>query len=195
MNVARLRTCAGLATAVVPCAILVHLIAEAAAVGRDGLDLSFVVRHAYFGLLFVAAALWFCATTGIGRCASERRRRCALARADLRGGQGRFGIATLVGANLAFFALTQTVEGVPIAAGAVALSLAIAFSGSVSAALLVFFFGSAFARAALDSVIGHASRRARCPAAPRRARVLAVARHATTTYSLLRPNRPPPVCP
>lgn len=194
MSGARLRTYVGLAAAIVPFAIVVHLVAEAAAVGRDGLGLPFVVRHAYFGILFIAAATWFGATAGIGCGASERRRRASLLSADLRGRYGKYGIATLAGANVGFFALTQAIEGVPVAAGAMGLSLVIALAGSIGAALAVFFFGYALAAATIESVIGCAPRRT-SRIFVRRARTIAAPRHATATYSLLRPNRPPPIRP
>jgi len=191
--IARLRTSAGLAAAIVPCAILVHLIAEAAAVGHAGLGAPFVARHGYFGLLFIAAAIWFGATVGLHRPKNERRRRCALLRADLRGTRGKFGIATLVGANLGFFAVTQAVEGIPIAAGALGLSLVVALAGSLATAFVAFFFGRAIAAAAMDSVIGRAPRWRCLQIVARRAQVVAAPRHATSAYSLLRPNRPPPI--
>jgi uncharacterized membrane protein YedE/YeeE len=162
-------------------------------VGRAGLGAAFVVRHGYFGLLFVAAAIWFGTTVSLHRPKNERRRRCALLRADLRGTRGTFGIATLVGANLGFFAVTQVVEGIPVAAGALGLSLVIALAGSLATALVVFSFGRAIAAAAMDSVIGRASRWRSPRIVARRAHVAAAPRHAAATYSLLRPNRPPPI--
>ena len=192
IRVSRLKTSAGLAAAIVPCAIIVHLVAEAAAVGRDGLGLAFVVRHAYFGVIFAAAALWFAATAGIGRPLAERRRRCALMRADLRGRHTSHGIATLIAANLTFFVATQAVEGVPVASGAVALSLMVALGCSMVAALLVFFFGHAGLRAAIDAVIDRRPRRVAQRAVYARRSYRIAARHATFTYTLARPNRPPP---
>ncbi len=193
MRVRRLKTHAGLAAAIVPCAIIVHLIAEAAAVGRDGLGLAFLVRHAYFAILFGAAATWFGMTAGIGRPLRERRRHCALMRADLRGDRNSHGIATLVAANLAFFVVTQVAEGVPVATGAVALSLVVAFACSIGAALFVFFFGRAGLRATIDAVINCLSRRRAQPAVWARSAAVVTPRHATLTYTLARPNRPPPL--
>ena len=192
MNVDRLRGYAGLAAAIVPCALIVHLVAEAAALGSAGLGAAFVLRHAYFGILIVAAAGWFGVTIGIGCSRSERRRRCSLLGADLRGRHGRHGIVTLIGANLGLFALTQLVEGVPIAAGAAIPSLAIALAGSVGAALLVFYFGQTIALATLASVIGSTPRRAAQRTFSFRARAIVVPRRATAIYTLNRPNRPPP---
>jgi hypothetical protein len=192
MTARRLRSFAGLAAAIVPCAIIVHLVAEAAATGRDGLDFAFVVRHGYFGVLFLASAFWFGSTVGLGRPASERRRRCALLRADLGTAPRPQSLTMLVGANLGFFALTQAFEGVPVASGSFALGLGVALCGSMLSALLVFLFGRSIVAAALDSVIGTSPIRCAADRVARRVRVVAAPRDAASAYSLFIPNRPPP---
>jgi hypothetical protein len=154
--VRRLRAAAGLAAAVVPCAIVVHLVSEAAAIGADGLSGAFVARHAYFAVLLIASAAWFAATVGLGRPAAERRRRCALIRAELNSGHRPYGALLLASANIGFFALTQAVEGIPIASGALALGLCTAVAGSLLSALLVFVFGGSLVIAGLESVISTA---------------------------------------
>jgi hypothetical protein len=183
----------GLAAAIVPCAMIVHLVAEAAANASDGLSLGFVVRHAYFVVLFALAAFWFGSTVGLGRSASERRRRCALVRADLDTRRHPQHLFVLAAANVAFFMLTQAVEGMPILGGAFALGLGVALAGSLLSAVLIFLFGGSLVGAVLDSVIGTAPLRdAAVSAAPKVDRV-ATPRHATFTYSLFMPNRPPPI--
>jgi hypothetical protein len=192
LNVRRWRNVAGLASAAVPCAIVVHLSAEAAAAGREGFGFDFVVRHAYFAVLVVAAAWWFGSTAGIGHAARERRRRCAVLRADFAGVRRPQGFLMLAAAELAFFGLTQAVEGVPIASGAVALGLAVAFAGSLLSAFLVFFFGRSLVVAGLDSVIGTAPLRPAAKPLAHRARVHTAARRAASAFTLFVPNRPPP---
>lgn len=192
MSVRRLRNVAGLAATIVPFAILVHLVAEAVALGPHGLGADFLVRHAYFGALFVAATVWFCATTGIGRAGRERRRRAALLRADLRASRRPAALVTLVATQLGFFAITQSVEGVPIATGAWTIGLSLAIAGSIAAAFLVFFFGHAFIGATLDCVIGRTPRHRRLAAWRRRHADAIAPRHAGVPFSLHRPSRPPP---
>jgi len=194
MNRRRLWNVAGLASAVVPFAVAVHLIAEGAALGGEGFGIGFVVRHAYFGGILAAAAGWFAATVGIGRSAAERRRRCAILRADFAGvSGGARGFLTLAGAQFAFFAATQAVEGVPIAAGAVALGLGAALAGSLLCAALVFAFGRSVIVAGLDAVIGVAPLRPAATALGRRDRTIAPTRRATAAFTLFVPNRPPPM--
>jgi hypothetical protein len=193
MNAHRLRNVAGLASAVVPFAVAVHLIAEGAALGREGFGFGFVVRHAYFAGLLLVAAWWFCATVGIGRPAAERRRRCAMLRADLLDVGGVRGLLTLAGAQIAFFGVTQAVEGVPIASGAVVLALGVALAGSLLCAALVFLFARSIVVAGLDSVIGVAPLRPAARALARRERTIAIPRRATSAFSLFIPNRPPPI--
>jgi hypothetical protein len=193
MTFQRIRNYAGLAAAIVPLAIVVHLAAEAAATGREGITLGFVARHAYFGVFFGAAACWFGATVGLGRSPAERRRRCALLRVEL-GGARRFPhLAKLVGANLAFFAVTQAVEGAPIASGALAIGLTVALAGSLLAALLAFAFGDSIVAVGLDSVIASAPLRRNVAPCRGPDRAIAIPRHASSDYSLFIPNRPPPI--
>ncbi len=190
MTARRLQACSGLAAAVIPFAIVIHLAAEFAALGGDRIDASFILRHGYFGLLFVASVAWFSATVGLGRSPRERRRRCALVEADLRATPPLRRLLMLVGANLIFFASTQLVEGVPIASGAVGLALAVALFGSTLAALAVFSFGRTLLTATLECVL--ATSPARPAAACARIAPLVVPRTATSAYSLFVPNRPPP---
>jgi len=194
MNRRRLWNVAGLASAVVPFAVAVHLIAEGAALGGEGFGIGFVVRHAYFAGILAAAAWWFAATIGIGRPAAERRRRCAILRADLAGvSGGACGFFTLAGAQLAFFAATQAVEGVPIVTGAVALGLGVALAGSLLCAASIFAFGRSVIVAGLGVAIGVAPLRPAATALGRRDRTIAPTRRAAAAFTLFVPNRPPPM--
>ncbi len=188
----RFRNVAGLASVVVPFGIAVHLSAEAAAVGHDGLGFGFVLRHGYFVALILAAAGWFGSTVGIGRSESERRRRCAILRSDLSGVHGARGLLLLAAAQLAFFGVTQAAEGVPVASGAVALGLGVALVGSLLSAVLVFFFGRSLIVAGLDAVIGTVPLRCTAAVVARRDGRSAIPRRAASAFSLFVPNRPPP---
>ncbi|HTJ28168.1 MAG TPA: hypothetical protein VMA36_18565 [Candidatus Limnocylindria bacterium] len=180
----------GFAAAVVPSAIVVHLVAEALSLGFARVDEAFVLRHLYLGVL-LGASLWaFGATVGIGRGVAEMRRRGALVRAELDPRRPR-SLALLLAAYLAFFALTQVGEGVPLLSGDVALGLAAGFAGSLLAALLVFAFGRAFVATAIEALCWALS--LSVPALPPYA--LAgerIARTAASVFSLFVPNRPPP---
>jgi hypothetical protein len=188
----RFRNVAGLASVVVPFGVAVHLGAEAAAVGHDGLGFGFVVRHGYFVALIIAAAGWFASTVGIGRPESERRRRCAILRSDLSGAHGIRGLLLLAASQLAFFGVTQAAEGVPVASGGVALGLGVALAGSLLSAVLVFFFGRSLIVAGLDAVIGTAPVRLAATAVAHRDSRIATPRRAASAFSLFVPNRPPP---
>jgi hypothetical protein len=195
MTVRRLRTLAGLAAAIVPCAIVVHLVAELTAAGHDALDVGFALRHAYFAALFAGAAAWFGATAGLRAPAADRRRRCALLRADLAGSGRLPNLVALAGANLAFFAVTQTVEGMPVLSGAALLGLSVALIGSLLSALLVFAFGRSLACAGLAAVIGTVPQRRESRSIVRRGRFIAPPRRPSFSYSLFVPTRPPPFAP
>lgn len=189
----RLRGAVGLSAAIIPFAIVVHLAAEAAAIGRAGITAEFFARHAYFGGLFAAAALCFARTVGLGRGTAERRRRCALLRTSVTGPARWPGLGTLLAANLGFFALTQAVEGIPLASGSLALGLAVALAGSLLSALLVFVFGRSIVAAGLSAVIGRSPfRRADTACFARRIRALGAPRCPAAVYILFVPNRPPP---
>lgn len=192
MTVRRLRTVAGLAAAIVPCAIVVHLVAELAAAGHDAFGLGFVLRHTYFGVLFAGAVAWFSATAGLRAPAAERRRRCAMLRADLAGAGRLSNLAALTGANLFFFAATQAVEGLPVVSGAAVLGLSVALIGSLLSALLVFAFGRSLARAGLAAVIGAVPQRRDIRSIVRRERTIEPPRRPSFSFSLFVPNRPPP---
>ena len=71
----RLRSLAGLAAAVIPASILVHLAAESLSLGRAALGFDFVVRHVYLGALLVGGLWAFSRTVGLGRGRTEVRRR------------------------------------------------------------------------------------------------------------------------
>ncbi len=189
----RLRSLAGLAAAVIPASILVHLAAEALSLGRAALGFDFLVRHVYLGALLVTGLWGFSRTVGLGRGSTEVRRRTALLRAALTGPQGRLDLAVLALGNLAFFGLTQLGEGLPILSGTVWVGLAAGILGSLLAAVLVYAFARSMVVATIEALV-HASRRP--PAAvraPRRA--FAPARAAAVAFSLFVPNRPPPAGP
>jgi len=115
LSFSSLRTLAGATSVVVPFAIAVHLVAEALALGAGAIDPDFWLRHAYL-VVPLALALWsFSKTVGLGVPRSEMIRRCALVRAQLRRAGGGSTILAFAAANLAFFGLTQVLEGVPIA--------------------------------------------------------------------------------
>jgi len=191
VSTARVWTHAGLAAAVVPFAILVHLGTEATCTaGR--LDVpAFVVRHLYLAVVALASAIWFARTVGIGTPVAERRRRCALVRAHLPRAGASYSFCSLALANVSFFALSQLIEGVPIASGDACLGLAGAVAGSLLAAVFVVVFGRSIAIAALVAV-ARVVRDVSTP--PRRGMSLhwSAPRRAATIFSLFVPNRPPP---
>jgi hypothetical protein len=191
MNSVRLRTLAGLGAAIVPGAIVVHLVAEALALGAAAASLQFIVRHLYLGGLLAAAGWWFCSTLGVGRGRLEFARRCALARARLRNVHAAYQVPALVAANAAFFILTQALEGAPIAAGSLTLGLAVAALGSLLSALIVFYFGRPVIAAALAFAV-HVSRISGARVLPVRRTTAAAPRRAQSIFSLFVPNRPPP---
>ncbi len=179
---------AGLAAAAVPLAVLVHLIAEFAALGAANAD-DFALRHLYLIPLAAGAAFAFARALGNGRGRGEFVRRSALARAALRR-TGLAGVGALFATNLAFFAATQAIEGVPIATGSVTTGLVVATLGSLLAACMLFAFG----RNAVVVVRAVVLRATTSPAGAialerRRARCT---RRAGRTFSLFLPNRPPP---
>jgi hypothetical protein len=185
------RTLAGMTSAVVPFAIAVHLLAEGLALGPGAIAADFWLRHAYL-MVPLALALWsFSRTLGIGAPRAELIRRCALVRARLRGAGAGSTIAAFTVANLAFFGVTQLLEGVPIASASVGTGLAAAVLGALLSALVIFFWGRSLVASALAAVV----RVARNPAcrAFARARIVDVPRAAAVMFSLCVPNRPPPV--
>jgi hypothetical protein len=188
----RVRTVAGLAAAVVPFAILVHLIAEAASLGSAAGGVAFIVRHIYLGVVLVATATWFGGTVGVGRSVAERRRRCALIGAQLRGGPAGASVASLAAANIAFFGLSQLVEGVPIASGDWCFGLVAAAIGALVSALFVFVFGRSIIIAAL--IAAGIFLRECAPQSIRKspAPLWIAPRSACASFSLFIPNRPPP---
>jgi hypothetical protein len=191
MTSARLRTLAGLAVAIVPSAIVVHLTAEALALGAAAFSAEFFLRHLYLGVLLAGAGWWFCSTIGLGRGRFEFARRCALARARLRAISAGYQIPVLVAANAGFFLLTQACEGTPIATGSLALGLLAGALGSLLSALLVFYFGRSVIAVAF-AVFAHAPRVPRARPARARRVLRDVPRCAQSIFSLFIPNRPPP---
>lgn len=189
----RLRRLVAFASLAVPSAILVHLAAEAVALGRNALDVGFLLRHLYLGVLLLFTIGAFFGETGIGGAASERRRRCALFARDFGALGGGAALALLICSNVAFFALTQLVEGVPIALGSFALGACIALAGAIGASLAVVAFGRSLANASLAAILGDAFHIAAPLRDTARTAVPAASRIACRAYSLFVPNRPPPL--
>jgi hypothetical protein len=184
-----LRTPAGAASAIVPAAIAVHLIAEGLALGAIGP--AFWLRHAYL-LVPLGLALWsFSSTVGLGRPRREMVRRCALIRAQLHAGGPAPAIVTLAVANLVFFGVTQALEGDPIASGSLVVGLSAAAIGSLAAAIAVFVAGRSLGPTAV-AAFSLQSRHPGSTATPRRPS-LDVPRTAASSFSLFIPNRPPPL--
>ena len=181
-------TLAGLANGAVPLAIITHLLAELAATGAPS-D-AFAWRHAYMLPLFAGSLVAFIATLGYGRGRREFVRRSALTRAALRRVGTTAGVRDLFLANLAFFAATQMLEGVPIAAGSVAIGLAAAALGSLVAAFVVFMLGRTLVVAIAVALVRSTARRILVCVA---VRVTCATRRASRTFTLFVPNRPPPM--
>jgi hypothetical protein len=188
--VRRLGSLAGLAAAVVPSAILVHVVAESLSLDRSPLSRGFVLRHVYLGVLFALSTWVFARTVGLGYSFGERRRRSAFVRAAIAQRRAGLSFMTLVLSQLAFFALTQLGEGIPILAGDLRLGLCAGVVGSLLSALLVCAFG----RTVIVTAIETLSWSVRSLAAPLAQRLAedAVPRHAARIFSLFVPNRPPP---
>ena len=185
-----LRALAGTASAVVPFAIGVHLLSEGLALGPSAISSGFWLRHAYLLAPLALAACSFSRTVGLGAGRSEMIRRCALVRARLRQAGAGSSIVAFTVANLAFFAVTQLLEGVPIASTSVGTGLTVAALGALVSALVIFFWGRSLVATALAAAV-------RRPRAPRRIahgrrRFVAAPRAAATAFSLFVPNRPPP---
>jgi hypothetical protein len=181
----------GFAAAVVPSAIVVHLAAEAYSLGFASLDASFVLRHLYLGVLLAVSVWAFARTIGVGRGRAEMRRLGALLRAELFDPRRGRSLAPLLGAYVAFFALTQLGEGVPLLSGNLGLGLAAGFIGSLLATVLVFAFGRTLVATAIEVLCWSTSLAA--PAlAPCALAGDRVARSAARIFSLFVPNRPPP---
>lgn len=187
----RMRALSGMAAAVVPGAIVVHLVAEALSIGSASLGADFVMRHLYLGGLLVLSSWAFAELAGIGGPHREMLRRTALLRAEFRAiGRTRAHCALLAVANLAFFGLTQVAEGGPILSGNLGVGIVAAIAGSIVAALFVLRFTRRITAAVRAVAIRrNAGRRP----LRRRARIIILpARHAGSVYTLIIPNRPPP---
>jgi hypothetical protein len=189
----RWRPLAGVASAVVPAAVLVHLVAEGVSLGRAGLTIDFVLRHVYLAALVAASLVTFARTVGLGSGRTEMRRRSALLRAQFGGLRRPGGLIVLVAAYLAFFALTQADEGLPMLTGALWLGLAAGVLGSILAALLVSLFARAILRVTIAALDWRPRRAVRSAARPRHADALP--RAASIAFRLFVPNRPPPMDP
>lgn len=186
-----LRTLAGAASAVVPFAIGVHLFAEALALGWSASAPEFWLRHAYL-LGPLALALWsFSHTVGLGSPRAEMIRRCALVRAGLRAAGAGSTIAAFAAANVAFFGVTQALEGVPIASASLGTGITAAVLGALLSALVVFCFGRSLVATALAAAVSRSRQPARVAFARRL--LTAVPRAAAAMFSLFVPNRPPPI--
>jgi hypothetical protein len=185
-----LRTLAGATAVVVPSAIAVHLGAEALALGAGAIHPDFWLRHAYL-IVPLALALWsFSKTVGLGVPRSEMIRRCALVREQLRHAGGGSTILAFAGANLAFFGVTQLLEGVPIASASIGTGLTAAVIGSLLSALVVYFWGRSLVAIALAAAVARPRAPGRLAPAPRRQ--ITIPRAASAAFSLFVPNRPPP---
>jgi hypothetical protein len=180
-------TLAGLAAGVVPLAIIVHLAAELAATA--GPADAFAWRHAYMVPLFFGSLAAFAAALGFGRGRREFVRRSAVTRAAWRRAGATACVRDLFAINLAFFAATQLLEDVPIAAGSIAVGLAVAAAGSLLAAFLVFALGRTLVVAIAAAIALAAAREA---GAFHPVRAERATRRASSTFSLFVPNRPPP---
>jgi hypothetical protein len=184
------RTLAGVTLLVLPFAIVVHLASEALALGAQPIAPDFWLRHAYL-MVPLALALWsFRVTVGLGVPHAETIRRCALVRAQLRRAGSGSTILAFTLANLAFFAVTQLLEGAPIATASIGVGLAVAVIGSLLSALIIYFWGRPIVAGALALAVSRARNHARFAFAQRS--IVDVPRAAATAFSLFVPNRPPP---
>jgi hypothetical protein len=190
VRIKRLGSLAALAAAVVPSAILVHLLAEALSLGRSPIGEGFVLRHVYLGVLFALSAWAFVRTIGLGCGAAEMRRRGALVRATVADPRHRLSLMALVLAHLAFFVLTQLGEGIPILYGDLGLGLIAGLAGSLLSAILVFAFGRSVIATAIETLSWSIRTVAEPPA--QGLAFEAVPRRAARVFSLFVPNRPPP---
>ncbi len=189
----RVRSLAGLAAAVIPASILVHLVAESLSLGRAALGFDFVLRHVYLSTLLVGGLWAFSRTVGLGLGRTEVRRRTALLRAAVTRPRHGLGLPVLALANVAFFGLTQLGEGFPILSGTLWLGLGAGILGSLLAAVLVYAFGRSMVVAAIEALV-HAPRRP-LAAVRRLLPALPAARAAAVAFSLFVPSRPPPAGP
>lgn len=125
--------------ATIPLGIFVHIVGEAAALGKNPAALAAAPLHWYLGILGVLAlAAACCAVARIPR--NDRRRQFALlVRALPFGGRGMRFAALSAGLQLAFFLVTECAERCPFGRGDIWLGLL--------AALLAAFFGAAVIRA------------------------------------------------
>jgi hypothetical protein len=181
---------AGLAAAVVPFAVLVHVVAELAARGLDTLDAAFVLRHLYLGVVLAASLAWYGRTLGLWATFGERVRRSALVRAKI-AHCGPWTLVALFIANLVAFGLTQALEGTPIAAGSLAIGVIAGVVGSLMSAVGALAFGRTVARAVASAIgLRHDPRRT-ARAVARRTRPVFVI-HAAALLSTCLPNRAPP---
>jgi len=139
-----------------PFGTFAHLASEAASLGEASLRILVSPDHAYLWALNCVAVFALMRAVGGAAGDAELRRRVALAISQLPGrGRGRAFFVTAVLWQLAFFAVTQAVEGDPIAAGHVVLGLIAAVLASLLGAIFVgrWKFRILHAIAALEEVL------------------------------------------
>ncbi len=183
----------GLASAIVPVAVLIHLIAEISAISVQPNLAGFFGRHVYLLLPLLLGAWFFCSTIGVGRSSAERIRRCAIARAHIVRADRVRGFGHVFAANMLFFGLTQALEGVPIVAGSVSLGILVAALSSLLAAFALSACRRRFADTLRALVAGSRNRLALVACA--KIAVSLATRTAAASFSLFIPNRPPPQSP
>ena len=174
---------------IVPCAIVVHCIAELAAVGESD-PAQFFARHAYLIALGVASVAMLGAVARTIR-GDRDALRSAVDAMPFRGRGVRF-VALAFGVQIVFFGASQALEGTPVASGhagvaaltALALSLAFARALDLSGKRLIEAVAALFI---IVSTAVHAPD-VRCTTARRRM-PFAV----RPTFVLAISNRPPPV--
>lgn len=127
----RVRSLALWAGVMIPCGILAHLAAEAAALHRSVLELACTPLHAYLAI-FAAASL---ATVLVVVGTRDVRRRAALLAGALPfRGRGSTFVAASAAIQLAFVIATIALEGDPLAAGSVLSALVASLFVALAAA-------------------------------------------------------------
>jgi hypothetical protein len=181
-----------LAALLTPFATLAHLASEAASLGAKSPQVLFSTGHAYLAVLNAVAILVLACALGALERPAERRRRIALFVTALPGrGRGSRFLAAAALSQLIFFALTQLVEGDPMAKGHVIFGLVAATVVSIIGALIVAACKVRILRV-LGNLLSHISR----DVEPRRAPVALppVAALAQRLFLCLNvANRPPPL--
>lgn len=176
-----------------PFATLAHFGAEAASLGARAGEVLLSVHHLYLVVLNLLALAALVCALGLGAPHAERRRRVATLVAALPGrGRGPEFFAAAVVLQLAFFGLTQLVEGDPVAAGHLALGLSAALVASCIGAVIIAACKVRILRviAALPQWIA-AQRVESGRPLPRRPRIVALSQRPFASLSVS--NRPPPL--